>query len=96
MLQKALHEFGTLHALDIARPVVHLGGCHELASLRDTGDQEGLKVGAGRIDSSRVTGWTGAQDQDFDVHGVFASELRRILDGLEHMHQWNIAKSLFK
>jgi hypothetical protein len=39
MLLKPLHQLRPLHAVDVARPVVHVGGGHALAALRDASHQ---------------------------------------------------------
>ena len=64
VLQKALHQFRALHAVDVGRPVVHLGGGHELAALGHAGDQHRVQIGARGVDGSGVTGRPGAQDQN--------------------------------
>jgi len=56
MLQKALHELRALHAMHVGRPVVHLGGGHQLAALGNARDEQGLQVGAGRINGCRIAG----------------------------------------
>jgi hypothetical protein len=42
VLLKTLHQLGALHAVHVGGPVVDFGGGHELATLRHTGDQQGL------------------------------------------------------
>jgi hypothetical protein len=69
VLQEALHQLRALHAVDVGRPVVHLGGGHQLAALRDAGDQQGFEVCAGRVDGGGVAGGAGAEDQNFGVLG---------------------------
>ena len=56
MLQKALHQVGALHAMHVGRPVVHLGGGHQLAALGNACNQQWLEVGAGRINGCCVAG----------------------------------------
>ena len=51
-----IHQRGAHQAVGIARPVVDLGGGHELAALLHPGDQHRGTVGAGGIDGGRVTG----------------------------------------
>ncbi|MDT4860500.1 hypothetical protein FQZ97_950690 [compost metagenome] len=71
MRLKALHEVRSLHALSVCRPVVHIGGGHELAALCDAGDEYRVEVGASGVDGGGVTGRPGAEDQYFGVfHGA--------------------------
>jgi hypothetical protein len=71
VLLEALHQFGALHAHHVGRPVVDLGGRHQLAALRHAGDQHRLQVGTCRIDGGGVTGGAGTQDDQAVVlaHG---------------------------
>jgi hypothetical protein len=64
---KALHQVRPLHALGVGRPVVDLGGGHQLAALGHAGDQQRLQIGARRIDGGGVTRGAGAEDEDFGV-----------------------------
>ena len=56
-------------AVDIAGPVVHFGRGHQLAALRQPGDQHRLEIGACGIDRSGVSGRSGAEDQQAAVLG---------------------------
>jgi hypothetical protein len=58
----AIHQVRTLQMLDVTRPVVDLGGGHQLAALLDAGDQHRLQVGAGGVDGGRVAGGAGAEN----------------------------------
>ena len=69
VLQKTLHQFRALHAVDVGRPVVYFGGGHELAALGDACHQHGAQVGAGGVDGGGVAGRAGAQNQDLGVFG---------------------------
>jgi hypothetical protein len=44
VLLEALHEVGTQHAVRVGRPVVDLGGGHELAALREPVISTGLRL----------------------------------------------------
>jgi hypothetical protein len=55
----AIHECGTEQAMRIARPVVDLGGGHELATLLDAGDQHGFAVRASGIHRRGIAGGAG-------------------------------------
>ena len=55
VLQEALHQVGALHAVDVGRPVVDVGRRHQLAALRDAGDQHRLQVGARGVDRRRCS-----------------------------------------
>jgi hypothetical protein len=46
VLLEALHQVGALHAVGVRRPVVDVGGRHELPALRDPGEQDWAQVGA--------------------------------------------------
>ena len=73
VLLEARHQVGPLHAVGVRRPVVDVGGRHQLAALRETGDQHGLQIGARRVYCGGVAGGAGAQD---DQAGVLASDMR--------------------
>jgi len=78
MLLEALHQFRALHAVRVGRPVVHLGGGHQLPALRHAGDQHRIEVGACGIHGGGVSGGTGAEDDegvmlDRGVHGKILS-----------------------
>ena len=60
---EALHQLRALHAVGIGRPVVHVGGGHELAALGDAGDEHRPEVGAGGVDRRRVAGGARAENQ---------------------------------
>ena len=64
---EALHQLGALNAVGISRPVVDLGGGHQLAALREAGDQHRLEVGTGGVDRGGVAGGAGAQDEQAAV-----------------------------
>ena len=54
---------GFFDPANVARPVVHLGGGHELAALLQAGDHGRLEVGTRRINGGGVAGGTADQDQ---------------------------------
>ena len=64
VLEEALHQVGSHDAVDVGGPVVDVGRRHQLAALRDAGDEHRLQVGARGIDRCRVAGRSGAEDQD--------------------------------
>jgi hypothetical protein len=64
MLFEAGHEIGSLDALGVCRPVVDVGGGHQLPTLSQSGDQNRFEVGAGGINGGGVAGWPGSQDQE--------------------------------
>jgi hypothetical protein len=66
MSQHAIHEFGSLQPLDITGPVVDVGGGHELTTLFDTGNDDGIEVRTCSIDRRGVAGRSRAQDQTGD------------------------------
>ena len=70
VLQKPLHQVGALHAVHIGRPVVHLGGGHQLPALGNAGDQQGFEVGAGCVNSGGIACRARAEDQDLCMLGV--------------------------
>ena len=69
VLQEALHQRRALHAVHVGGPVVHLGGGGELSALRHAGDEHGVQVGAGGVDSSAIAGGAGTEDEQLDVAG---------------------------
>jgi hypothetical protein len=69
VLLEALHQVRPLHAGDVGGPVVDVGGRHQLAALRQAGDQHRLEVGAGGVDGGGVAGRAGAEDQDAGMAG---------------------------
>ncbi len=56
----ALHERRALQSLHIARPVVDVGGRHELSALLHAGDQQRRAIGARRIHCGAVARGAGA------------------------------------
>ena len=66
---KAGHQLRALHAVGVGRPVVHIGGGHQLAALGDAGDDDGVQVGAGGIHGRGVASGAGAEDQQGNVAG---------------------------
>jgi len=67
MGEKAGHEFGALHARDVRRPVVDLGGGHELAALGKAGHEHRFQVGTRGVDGGGVARRTRPEDQDTAV-----------------------------
>jgi hypothetical protein len=65
MLEKALHQVGAHHAVDVTRPVVDVGRRHQLPALGDTGHEHRLQVGARGIDGRGIAGGARTEDQDF-------------------------------
>ena len=51
------HQIWALHAFGISRPVVHVGGGHQLTALGNASNQSGLQIGAGGVHGCGVTGW---------------------------------------
>ena len=58
---------GPLDALGVGGPVVHVGGGHELAALREAGDEARLEVRTGGVDRGGVSRGPGAQDEESRV-----------------------------
>jgi len=69
VLLEARHEVRPLHPVGIGRPVVDVGGRHQLPALGQAGDQHRIQVGAGGIDRGGVAGGAGAEDQEAGVTG---------------------------
>ncbi len=67
--EETRHQVGALDAVVVGGPVVDLGGRHQLAALREAGDQHRLEVGAGGVDGSGVARRAGSEDQDAGVFG---------------------------
>src|SRR5690606_32595407 len=65
----ARHEVRTHQAMGVARPVVHLGGRHQLAALLQAGDHHGPEVGAGGVDGGGPAGGAGTEDEQARVLG---------------------------
>jgi hypothetical protein len=70
VLLEARHQVGALHAVGVGRPVVHVGGGHQLAALGQAGDEQRLQVGAGGVDGGGVAGRAGAEDDEAGVAGL--------------------------
>jgi len=66
---EAGHQFRTLHAVGVGRPVVDFGRRHELASLGHASDQQGLEIGPGGIDGGGVAGRAGTENDQGAVTG---------------------------
>jgi hypothetical protein len=71
----ALHERGTHQAVRVARPVVDLGGGHELTAFLHPRDQHRGTVGAGGVDGGRISGGARAEDDERTVRGLHAGML---------------------
>ena len=69
VLLETRHQIGTLNAVGIGRPVVDVGGRHELAALRETGDEHRAQVGARSVYCRGEPGGTGTEDQQARVLG---------------------------
>ena len=69
VFQKPLHQIGSLNAMDIGGPVIHLGGGHQLTALCHAGDERGLKVGTRGVNGGGVAGRARAQNKNFAVLG---------------------------
>ena len=65
----ARHQVRAHQPVGVARPVVDLGGGHQLAALLQAGDEHGLEVGARRVDGGGVTGGAGSEDEQLGVLG---------------------------
>ena len=79
VLLEALHQVGSHHAVDVGGPVVDIGRRHQLAALRDAGDQHRLEVRSGGIDGGGIAGRAGAEDQDVGVSGGCAHGIRVVV-----------------
>ena len=69
------HQVRSHDAVGVGRPVVDLGRGHQLAALRETGDQHRLEVRTRGVYCRGVTGGTGSQDQQAGMlggHGILA------------------------
>ena len=70
----ALHQVWPLEALDVAGPIVHVGGGGELPPHLDAGDERRAKVRPCRVERGGVAGRTGAEHhQTALLHQVAAS-----------------------
>ncbi len=56
MLLEALHQLRPLNARRVRGPIIHIGGCHQLAALSEAGNQYRFQVGARSIYSRSVAG----------------------------------------
>jgi hypothetical protein len=63
MLLEALHQLRPLHAVGVSRPVVDVGGGHELTPLGEPGDEDGLEVCTGGVNRGAVSSGAGTEDQ---------------------------------
>jgi len=70
VLEKTLHELGAHHAIGIRRPIVDLGGRHQLPALRQAGDEDRPEVRAGCVDGSGIAGGAGAQNEHAAMLGL--------------------------
>src|SRR5690606_40821644 len=65
----ARHQVRAHQAVGVARPVVDLGGRHQLAALLQPGDDHRLEVGAGGVDGGGPAGGAGTEDEQARVLG---------------------------
>ena len=65
LLADIFHQLGALDALNEAGEVLHLGGVHEgAAGCQGAGEEDGLQLGACRVDCCGVAGGAGAHNND--------------------------------
>ena len=64
VLKHAFHERRALQPFHVTGPVINIGGGHQLATLLNACDHDGIQVGACRINRCSVTGRSGAEDQN--------------------------------
>ena len=69
MAAHPLHQLRSLDAIRIAGPVIDIGRGHQLPALFQSGDQDRLEIGAGRINRCGIAGGSGAEDQQPAVFG---------------------------
>ena len=67
MFLETLHQFRTLHTVDVGRPVVDLRRGHQLTALRQAGNQYGLEVGSGSVNRGGIASGSGTKNQKFRV-----------------------------
>ncbi|KAG1454730.1 hypothetical protein G6F57_015444 [Rhizopus arrhizus] len=65
----ACHQVRPHQAVGVTRPVVHLGGGHQLAALLQAGDDDRLQVGTGGVDGGGPAGRAGTEDDEALVAG---------------------------
>ena len=63
VLLEARHQLGPLHAVGVGRPVVDVGRRHQLAALREAGDEHRAQIGARSVYCGGEAGRTGTEDQ---------------------------------
>ena len=69
LLLHLVHKLGAHDSLDEAGVVLHLGGVHQGAARgHRTGQDDWAELGAGRIDSCRVAGGAGSDNDDVVNH----------------------------
>ena len=69
VLGHASHQVRPLQALDVAGPIVDIGGRHQLSTLGKAGDEGGLHVGACSVHGSGVAGRARTEDDQSRVLG---------------------------
>ncbi|MPN39126.1 hypothetical protein SDC9_186653 [bioreactor metagenome] len=69
VLLETLHQFRSLHAVGVGRPVVDFGGGHQLAPLGHAGDQHRFEVGACGVNGGGVAGRAGTENDQWGVTG---------------------------
>jgi len=79
VLLEARHQVGAEHAVGIGRPVVDLGGGHQLPALGDAGDHHRLEIGAGGVDGGGITSRSGTEDEQADVAWHVGSSVGRLV-----------------
>ena len=92
VLAHALHQPRAGEAVRVARPVVDLGGGHQLAALFHAGEQQRLAIGARGVDGGGIAGGTGAEDDQPGVTGTahvyfLALLAHRVRGGARHGKQ---------
>ena len=67
VLAEALHEIRALHAVGIGRPVVDVGRRHQLAALRDAGNQHRLQIRTSGVHRRGIAGGAGTENEQAGV-----------------------------
>ena len=89
MLLETRHQVRPHHAVGIGRPVIDVGGGHQLAALGHAGDQHRIEVGACGIDGGGVAGRAGTEDEEFVVTGAHGDGSSRWWNGVAGDYNWS-------
>ena len=89
MLAHPVHQFGPLHAVIIAGPIIDIGGGHQLPADFNAGDNHWAQIGACRINGCAVSARTRPDDNDRGV-AICGHEFSYVFESVDFAHRHTV------